>query len=359
MKVSIIISDISRTGGTERSVVTLANMLSKKYASVEIVSLTKTKKEKSYYKLEDCVSVVFLKGKPIPLNILKKVRWALVTVSLLRTYFKANETDIIISTGHNNNWLTPFVKSNKQTKIIACEHIVYSSIPKVSRLFMSLTYRFFDQIVVLSEKAQESFVNYPMISVIPNAIPFDTKLKSQLTAKQILIVGRLSVEKGLERLIPIASKLKNKFPDWQIVLVGEGEERGVLERLIAEAKLVDFIILKGVTSDVQRYYLESSIYLMTSHFEAFPMVLLEAQNFGLPIIAFDCPEGPAQIISNGQNGYLIENGNTKDFVEKVSAMIENKKLREEFGKRAKANSLNFSEEKVMEQWASLIERLLD
>ena len=89
------------------------------------------------------------------------------------------------------------------------------------------------------------------------------------------------------------------------------------------------------------------------------MVLLEAQNYGLPIVSFDCKCGPREIINNGENGYLIENGNMEDFVEKVSRLIENERMRNVFGKKAKLNSSNFSEEIIMKQWVTLFEEVIN
>ncbi|WP_409415530.1 glycosyltransferase family 4 protein [Flavobacterium sp. PS2] len=356
MKVSIIISDISKTGGTERAVVTLANMLCKKKYNVFIISLSKTENEKSYYKIDDKVSLVFLNNDILPHELLRKIKWSLTTVLLLRKYFKNTNEDFIISTGHNNNWLLPFVKTNNQTKLIACEHIVYSSIPKVSRLFMRLTYRFLDKIVVLSEKANQSFYKYSKVVVIPNAVSFKTEKVSQLIEKQILMVGRLSTEKGLERLVLISTHLKQKFPDWKIIIVGDGPERNRVEKLIKEADLIDFVILKGASTDVKSYYLNSSIYIMTSYFEAFPMVLLEAQSFGLPVVVFDCPEGPNQIIDNN-NGFLVENGDIIEFSEKVAILIKDEILRKEFSINAKNNSNKYSEENIIARWTFLFKEM--
>jgi len=357
MTVSIIIPDITRAGGTERAVVTLANMLCKKYSEVHILSMTKTEVKCAYYQIDERVSVFFLDNEPLQSKVSHKIKWSINTVSLLNKYFKKNKTDLIISTGHNYNWLLYFINGGKYVKKIACEHIVYSSIPRLSRLFMRLTYPFLDQIVVLSDIAAKSFNKYSKVVVIPNAIPFKAVQKSPLIEKQILMVGRLSPEKGIERLIPIASIIKEKFSDWKIIILGDGPERHSLEEQIKRADLNDFIFLKGAVKDVQSYYLSSSIYIMTSHFEAFPMVLLEAQSFGLPIISYNCPEGPAQIVDSNINGFLIDNGNSNDFSEKVLMLIENKELRQDMGKNGKNNANKFSEEKILLQWESLINKL--
>lgn len=357
MRISIIIPDITRAGGTERAVVTVANMLCERYSEIRILSMTKSDVQCSYYQIDERVSVFFLNNEPLQSKVSHKIKWSINTVSLLNNYFKENKTDLIISTGHNYNWLLYFIKGGNYEKKVACEHIVYSSIPRLSRLFMRLTYPFLDQIVVLSDIAAKSFNKYSKIAVIPNAIPFKTVKKSPLVDKQILMVGRLSPEKGIERLIPIASIIKKKFADWKIIILGDGPERHSLEEQIKNADLNDFILLKGAVKDVQSYYLSSSIYIMTSHFEAFPMVLLEAQSFGLPIVSYNCPEGPAQIVDNNTSGFLIDNGNFNDFSEKVLMLIKNKELRQEMGENGKNNASKFSEDKILLQWESLINKI--
>ncbi|KAF2081156.1 glycosyltransferase family 4 protein [Flavobacterium sharifuzzamanii] len=356
MRISIIIPDITRAGGTERAVVTLANMLCVRYSEIHILSMTKTDVQSSYYQIDERVSVFFLDNKALQSKVLHKIKWSINTVSQLNKYFKENKTDLIISTGHNYNWLLYFIKVSKHVKKIACEHIVYSSIPRLSRFFMRLTYPFLDQIVVLSDTAAKSFNKYSKVAVIPNAIPFKTAQKSALIEKQILMVGRLSPEKGIERLIPIASLIKKKISSWKIIILGDGPERNSIEEQIKQADLNDFILLKGSVKDVQSYYLSSSIYIMTSHFEAFPMVLLEAQSFGLPIISYNCPEGPAQIVDNN-TGFLIDNGNFNDFSEKILMLIENEEMRKEMGENGKNNANKFSEDKILLQWESLIDKI--
>ena len=356
MKVAILISDITRTGGTERAVVTLANMISKNGDEVTIVSLTKTEATSCFYSLLPEVKVIFLNNQKMSKNIFKKIFWSISTVFVLRKFNKNNVFDFFLSTGHNLNWLIPFTHTNKSTKIVACEHIVYESLPWISHFFMSLSYKYIDHIVVLSEKAKQSFSSYSNVHVIPNAVPFESHEQSLLTNPDIVLVGRLSEEKGLERLVPIAKHLKNEYPSWKISLVGNGEIREDLERLFKESNLEDYIVFKGVVKDVNKIYLEASIYAMTSHFEAFPMVLLEAQSCGLPVVAFDCPEGPSQIIHDGEDGFLIRNGDCDAFAKQLMVLMDDYNLRKQFGNKAYLNSINYSEKSIIKKWNTLFKK---
>lgn len=357
MRIAILVLDINKTGGTERATATLANMLCLKGYFITIVSLTKGVDDVSYYELNSKINVVFLKINSIPIKTYEKVSWCLKTINTLKIYLKRNKTDVVLSTSHNVSSLLPFVKVGRNIKLVACEHIVYNSIPIFSKIIMGLTYNFLDGIVVLSETAKKSFSRYHNVVVIPNALPFEQEKKSSLLEKNILIVGRLSDVKGLERLVPIAQSIKYQFPDWRISLVGDGEIRKELEQLYENNGLLDFIKFRGVVQNVKEEYLKASIYAMTSHFEAFPMVLLEAQTSGLPLIAFDCPEGPSEIIHNDVDGFLIENDNCVLFTEKIKQLIIDYELRVRFGNKGVDNSKKYSKDKVLLDWVSLFENI--
>ena len=356
MNIAILISDITRTGGTERAVVTLANMISKNGANVTIISLTKKESESCFYSLLPQVNIVFLNNKKLSKNIFKKIFWSISTIFLLRKFNKFNKFDFFLSTGHNLTWLIPFTNTNNKTKIVACEHIVYESIPRSSRFFMTLSYRYINHIVVLSEKAKESFGRYSNVSVIPNAVSFESHTQSLLTNPEIILVGRLSAVKGLERLVPIAKSIKSKYPFWKISLVGDGEIREELELLFKKSNLEGYIDFRGVVKDVSKVYLDASIYAMTSHFEAFPMVLLEAQRCGLPVVAFDCPEGPSQILHNGEDGFLIQNGDSDAFAKQLMVLMDNYELRKQFGNQAYLNSMSYSEKNILNKWNILFNK---
>ncbi len=356
MKITILISDITRTGGTERSVVTLANMLHKSNYEVTIASLTKSESENIFYSIEPEISIRFLDNTKIPNNFIKKIVWCISTVFLLRKFNRSNSSDFFMATGHNFNWLLPFIKTNKKTKTVACEHIVYDSIPNISKFFMSMTYRYIDHIVVLSEKAKVSYSKYSKVSIIPNALPFESKTQSLLINPEIILVGRLSPEKGLERLVIIGKIIKQNYPNWKIVLVGDGDIRENLKGLYKEAGLENFIEFKGVIKDMKQAYLNASIYIMTSRYEAFPMVLLEAQSCGLPIVSFDCPEGPSQIIHNDEDGYLIEDDDYDTFTEQLMKLMENHDLRKKMGEQSYKNSKLYSVDSIIKKWDLLFKK---
>ncbi len=138
-----------------------------------------------------------------------------------------------------------------------------------------------------------------------------SKNYSTLESKSILSIGRFTKQKGFDILISFIAVFFEKNPDWKLTLIGEGPLKNDIEYLVKRKGLENNIKIKEPTNYIEKEYLKSSIYIMTSKYEGFPMVLLEAKAFGLPIIAFDCPTGPSEIIRNGEDGFLIEMFNTK------------------------------------------------
>lgn len=353
----IIINDITQVGGTERATVSLANILQGLKYKVTILNIVSPIAEKSGFALDPSIVCDTLDMDYIPVHFVAKIGWNISFIKNLRRYLINNKIDVIIGTGHNINWLLPFVKKsiNVGCKVIACEHIVYESLPLISRIFMFLTYRYLDELVVLSQTARKSYRKYRNVTIIPNSLPFVPDKVSPLTSKQIVMVGRVSEVKGLERLVDIIKELiKNDDFDWKIRIVGEGEAKEDLVQLYQSHNIDKYIEFAFFTQDIKAEYYNSSLYIMTSHFEAFPMVLLEAKSIGLPIVSFDCPEGPREIIVEGVDGFLVENGNCEMFARAVEQIIYNKDLRSRMGQNAQEDSKKYLVKNISVKWEDLI-----
>ncbi|SHH21205.1 glycosyltransferase family 4 protein [Flavobacterium defluvii] len=227
-------------------------------------------------------------------------------------------------------------------------------ISKIKYRFKDFGVRKFTKIVALSEENLEEW-NVKNGIVIPNPSWIQTKLVSDLKNKKVICVARNSYEKGLDRLIVIWEKVIDIHPDWTLEIYTD--EVDSLNTIVVDLGMTLNIHIFSFVKNIEEKYLESSIYVMTSRTEGFPMVLLEAMASGLPCIAFDCPTGPRAIIKNNKNGFLIPDNDDLLFIEKLSALIENEDLRLEFGKNAKHSSENYSVEKIMEKWRSFLEEL--
>ncbi|MGJ1196366.1 glycosyltransferase family 4 protein [Sphingobacterium spiritivorum] len=217
----------------------------------------------------------------------------------------------------------------------------------------------YDSFVVLTEEDRGYWGDMANIRVIPNANSFTPDTQAALDAKVAVAVGRYDYQKGFDNLIRIWYEIHKTHPDWSLNIFGQGPLKENLQHLISELKLSEVVHLCSPVKNIEQEYLRSSILVMTSRYEGFGMALSEAQACGLPLVAYACKCGPKDIIRTGSNGYLIAENDVKDFVEKVNLLIENKTLRTEIGANAIAMSQHYSEEKVMNQWVSLFDGLMN
>ena len=144
--------------------------------------------------------------------------------------------------------------------------------------------------------------------------------------------------------------------DWKLIIVGDGILKSEIESKIKSLNLQDSVILKPFTKDIEREYLGASIYAMSSHFEGFPMVLVEACSYGLPCIAFDIATGPSDIIEHNKSGYLVSDNDLEGYAKHLITLMSDENLRTKFGAEAKKLvGERFSKEVVIQKWQELLE----
>ena len=215
----------------------------------------------------------------------------------------------------------------------------------------------FDRLVVLTEEDKTYCTHCPTTSVIPNPITAPSSEVSPLSDKVILAVGRLDNQKNFPGLIDIWALIAKDYPDWKLRIVGEGYTDTRILQKVKEYSLEGQFELCPFTNNVQEHYLSSSIFTMTSDFEGFGLVLVEAESMGLPLVSYACPCGPRDIIRDGQDGFLVERGDMKTFAARLRQLIEDEELRRRMGQAAKVNSQRFSLHNVMKQWEALFAEL--
>lgn len=298
--------------------------------------------------------------------------------SLMRLYKKRLgklldeiKADVVITTlGRDLDFLT---KLNDGSKKVGESHIAkqytrnfhlmevrgfpYKQIAQYWRRKQEKAVKKLDAFVVLTQYDAESWKEIKVANIIPNSLPFYTAESSSLDKKQIITVGRLSEQKGFDLLVSAWSYITKKHPDWEIHLYGEGELENELKKSITQNGIEDSFIIHKPVKNIKEKYLESSIYVMSSRFEGFGMVLIEAMACGVPCISFDCPHGPSYIIKDGEDGILVENGNVERLAEAISTLITDTDKRVAMGKAAKQNVLRYSQENIMKQWESLFYKL--
>ncbi|MDL2214580.1 glycosyltransferase family 4 protein [Dysgonomonas sp. OttesenSCG-928-M03] len=378
MKIVYCLIDSSKAGGMERSICSKANYLADE-AGYDVTIITTDRRNKpNFYEFSPNIKFIDLGigyDKLDSMPFLSKLTTQIKKMKthkekLIKILFSI-KPDITISTYTHELSILPRIKdgSKKIAEIHfskAYKKIEYSNHSKLSlkRIFTLIAdrrkqwfLRKYDSVVVLTRADKELCQNLPKVEAIPNMVPFYPDEKSNCEQKQIISVGRLTFIKGYNLLIDAWSKIAQKYPDWQLFIYGEGEDRLLLKREIGKKRLDSSVSILSASHNIDAKYLNSSIYVMPSLVEGFGVVLTEAMACGLPCISFDCPTGPAEIITHGEDGLLVEYKNTDKLAEAISFLIEEKSLRKEMGENARENVRRFSPERIMPRWISLFQQI--
>ena len=214
-----------------------------------------------------------------------------------------------------------------------------------------------DRFVVLTEEDKSAWPELHNICVIPDPLSFIPTQHSPLKEKRVIAVGRYVYQKGFDLLLHAWTKIEKQCSDWQLAIYGDGN------RTPYEQQMKDLGIdgtrchLNGPTADIQQEYINSSIFAFSSRFEGFGMVLVEAMACGLPVISFDCPCGPKDIIQNHVDGLLVANGNIEKLAEAIIWMTQHPEQRKAMAAKAIDNVQRFKIDQTAEQWKSLFDSL--
>lgn len=218
--------------------------------------------------------------------------------------------------------------------------------------------RKFDRFVVLTQEDMQMWGEMPGIRVIPNAANFIAEKYSDCSAKRVIAVGRLDYQKSFDRLIQVWEKVHQQMPDWRLDIFGQGEWQEMLQGMIDERGLQETVKLNGPTKNIGQEYSESSMIVMSSHYEGFPMVMIEAMACGLPAVSFDFKCGPRDIIKEGENGLVVKDGDIDGLAKTMMTLMRDDELRRKMGENAKRVVETFSEAKVMDKWVRLYEETI-
>ena len=213
-------------------------------------------------------------------------------------------------------------------------------------------------LVLLTIQDEKDWEGTTRTFVIPNAIHHFPTQSSSLKNKQAIMVGRYNDAKGFEYITEAWETVHNKHPEWILNIYGSGEMHDDVERWIKERELQDTMIMHEPTNKIMEKYTESSICVLSSKYEGFSLVIMEAMSCGVPCVSFDCPFGPRNIIKDGEDGILVDYLNAKALADGICKVIEDEKLRIKLGSKAKINIQRFSQDVIMQQWQDLFKQLL-
>ena len=364
-------------GGVERVLTLKANYFAEHFGYNVTIILTEGKDKPLFYPLSDKVKVVNL-------NIGFEELWTCSFIKKIFVYLKKQRIykellnqelmrirpDITISLLRREiNFLTSIKDGSKKVGELHVNRSNYRNFEQddtnflknlFSQLWMSnlvSNLKRLDKFVVLTEEDHQNWPELDNVVVIPDPLTFSFSTYSPLTEKRVITVGRYVYQKGFDLLLRSWSIVEKECPDWMLTIIGQGE-RLQYDTLIDELNLDrKRCKLLGPTERIQKEYMSSSFLVMSSRFEGFGMVLVEAMSCGLPVISFDCPCGPKDIIQNHIDGILVEKGNIEKLAEAIIWMIQHPEKCKVMATKAVDNVQRFKIGQIAEQWKSLFESL--
>ncbi|NSB16581.1 glycosyltransferase family 4 protein [Clostridium beijerinckii] len=393
MKICFVTSNIFSSGGVQRVTTVLANELVK-YNEVDILCTSdKYKPNYELYNLNKsinveingimhkkrlisklvCKSLMILNNKTgifnnnKYINILNKVYFPGKIQKNFLEYLNTKKYDVIIAVEALYSMLIGSIANELNAKTIGWQHNSYEAYFQtkdkycwnIDKMFKSNISKL-DKCVVLTEHDKNKIEEKMGIKsiCIYNPLSFTSEQKSNCNNRTILSVGRLVQEqKGFDLLLDAYKIVSKKYPNWKLIIVGDGPDKEKLEDKISELQLINNVEIRPFTTDVNYYYLNSSIFVSSSRWEGFGLVITEAMECGLPVVAF-ANSGPKEIINkNGINGILVPTKNVKELALQIISLIENHDKRKDMSIKAIERAQDFKVKRVAERWNRVLELL--
>lgn len=381
LKIVFIISSLS-IGGAERVVCRLTEFLAGRGHDVSVLHFQLNKSTDSY-DVDRQVRELKTSGELVLQNQrlkhlgqkLKLIPGGKFFISLVHYFVKiknirktvtAFKPDIVVSFIDINNIISLAALAFTGIPLIISERVLPSEhkLAWYWKLLRTLSYPFCGALVVVTKDCLKCFSAKVRLKtfVIPNPAPiFETNPEiaedNKLENKKVIAMGRLVPQKGFDLLIRAFSELR-EYENWTLTIWGEGSDRKNLESLIEELGMNARINLPGITEKPAEKFIGADVFVLSSRFEGFPNALLEAMSCGLPVISFDCPSGPADIIRPGVDGLLVEREDVRALKEAMERLIVDQKLRKELARRAIEVNDRFHISKVGAIWEEVIDEIL-
>lgn len=281
--------------------------------------------------------------------------------------------DIVISTGYAYPVLDIIFDASRQThaKTIMESHVKGDTVSMKKYIFnntLAVLFSFWDYyilrkikkadcVVTLTQEDKEFWRSYAKrIEVIPNILTITPKKVIDYRTKRIIAAGRYVHQKGFDMLLEAWNIINKNVSDWHLYIFGN-ENRERYQKIVDKYKMNNNTHLMGATKDIAEEFSKSSIFVLSSRFEGFGLVLAEAMSCGLPCISFDCPYGPRDIITDREDGILVENGNVEALSKAIEHLMADEDLRKSMGEKALINVARYNSKNIMTRWEELFTSL--
>lgn len=367
MKIIYSTDQIYLHGGVEKVMTTKANYLANQTDYEIFILTTEQNKNPPCYPLHPRIKLIDLGvnyNRSLSYFSLENIRKALIQLKKQKKLFKELNPDVIISHAFTfeNYWLYFIKNKARLVKEIHSSRFFKNQARENASFLKKLKFKIddyfdslYDKIVVLNND-EELYLKSKNGLVIPNPIE-ESNFRSNVSKKQVIAVGRISPVKAFDQIIKAWALIYEEFPEWQMHFYGQDflNTQEKLEQLVEDYSLSHVIKFKGSVTNIQETMSEYSIYAMTSETECFPMVLLEALSVGLPVVSYDCPTGPRNILTHGEDSLLLADKNIPIFANSLKVLMENENLRLEMGTKGIKNIQRFNLKMIMNQWIKLFQ----
>ena len=366
-------------GGVERVLTLKANYFAEHFGYDITIILTEGKDKPLFYPLSDRIKIVNLSVNFEELWTCSFVKKVFVYLSKQRIFKKRLTAelmhirpDITVSLLRREiNFINDIKDGSKKIGELHVNRANYRNFEEgdanfIKNLFAKFWMRSLvshlkqlDKFIVLTEEDKASWTELSNVEVIPDPLAFDVAEVSPLKAKRVIAVGRYVYQKGFDLLLQAWAKIEKQFPDWELAIYGMGD-RSPYENLAKQLGVdMNRCHLNGSTQNIRKEYLESSLFVFSSRFEGFGMVLIEAMACGLPVVSFDCPCGPKDIVSHDEDGLLVPSGDIEKLANAMSQLMDSYELRHQMAKNAIGNVRRFQIDEIADRWQLLFEDVLN
>lgn len=348
-------------GGAERVMANLANRWTARGHEVTIVTFRDPSTD--FYELDEGVARVCATDlSRVPTFGIGKLE-RLRQPGGLRAAIKRLAPDVVVSAINITNVQAIWAARRSKVPVIVAEHIQPSEevIGGFWQAMRTRTYKRADAVVMLTEQGAawaRGFVPDERVHVIPNFIDLPPAAPAHRGGtKRLLTVGRMRRQKGLDLLLEAFAASQARQQGWTLRIIGDGPEREAVMEAHRRLGLGDAVEFPGRTKAIWEEYAEADVYVMSSRFEGFPMVLLEAMAIGMPVISYDCPTGPAELISDGANGLLLPPEDVPALTRAIDRMAADEGLRHRLGYVARGVRTRYAPDRVLARWDELFSQV--
>jgi glycosyltransferase involved in cell wall biosynthesis len=361
-------------GGTVRAAMSLAESLAESGRSVEVVSVVRRGK-RPFFPFPEGVNVSAVDDQRNDGRLLARLPSLLVhpddfaypwcslrTDLLLVRRLRAMRGGVVVGTRPSFNLLLAALRP-KGTLAVAQEHMNFNAHRRGLARDLKRRYSSLDALAVLTEEDRGDYAAAldgapTQVVRLPNAVPPLSGERARPERKVAVAAGRLNSQKGFDLLIAAWRPVAAAHPDWQLRIYGRGLQRAALRQQISDLGMADDVLLLGPTRDLGEALSQGSVFVLSSRFEGFGIVVVEAMSKGLAVVSFDCPRGPGEIIDDGRDGVLVPAGDVDALSRALLGVVEDEERRRALGAAALETARRYDPKTVGADWVALLDGLV-